>query len=112
MEIYFYITVMILFSIGTYGLLTRRNMIKMTICLNIMEASLLIFLVSLGYRDQGDYPIIRSGVEQYVDPLPHAFALTAIVIGASMTAVMLAFAIKIYKRYDTLDISEIRRLNG
>ena len=112
MEIYFYITVMVLFSIGTYGLLTCRNMIKMTICVNIMEASLLIFLVSLGFREGGHYPIIRPGVEQYVDPLPHAFALTAIVIGASITAVMLAFAIKIYKRYGTLDINEIRGLKG
>lgn len=112
MEIYFYITVMVLFIIGAYGLLTRRNMIKLTICLNIMEASLLIFLVALGYRKGGDYPIIRVGVAQYVDPLPHAFALTAIVVGASITAVMLAFIIKIYKRYGTLDVREIRKLHG
>ncbi|MFP4686537.1 MAG: sodium:proton antiporter [bacterium] len=112
MQLMFQVTVIILFLLGSYGLLTRKNMIQLSICLNIMEASLLIFLVSLGFREDGSYPIVREGVEIYVDPLPQALTLTAIVIGASLTAVILAFIIKVYKRYNTLDVTKIRKLKN
>ena len=112
MDALLYTVVFILFLMGAYGLLTRRNMIKMTICLNIMEAALIIFLVTLGFREGGVFPIVQPGITYYVDPLPHALALTAIVISASTTAMMLAFVVKLYKRYGTLNIDEIRRLRG
>ena len=47
-----------------------------------------------------------------VDPIPQALALTAIVIGASITALMLLLTIKLHRKYNTLDISKIRRLQG
>ena len=112
MQLLFQATVIILFFLGVYGLLTQKNMIKLSICLNIMEASLLIFLVSVGYRGDGSFPIIRPGIQVYVDPLPQALTLTAIVIGASLTAVILAFIIKIYKCHHTLDINGIRELKN
>ncbi len=108
----FQTTVVIVFAVGAYGLLTQKNMIKLSICLNIMESSLFLFLVSLGFREDGTYPIIHPEAELYVDPLPQALTLTAIVIGASVTAVMLAFIVKLYKRYHTLDISKIRNLKN
>jgi len=38
--------------------------------------------------------------------------LTAIVIGLATTALMLALAMRIYEKYHTFDITEIRRLKG
>lgn len=107
-----YLTILLLFILGIYGLLTQKNMIKLAICINIIESALLLFLVTLAYREGGIFPIVIAKEAYYVDPLPHAFALTAIVIGASTTAMMLAFIIKLYKRYHTLNIDEIRRLRG
>ncbi len=112
MELIINSTILILFILGLYGLLTQRNIIKLAICFNIMEASILIFFLTVGYKPEGSYPIIRPEVDSYVQPLPQALALTAIVIGASTTALMLAFAIKLYKRYHTLDIDKLRRLRG
>lgn len=113
MELLIYASILALFILGFYGLLTQKNLIKLVICINIMESTILIFLLAIGYKPGGNYPIIHPGEERlYVDPLPQALALTAIVIGASTTALMLAFIIKLYKRYNTLNIEEIRRLSG
>jgi multisubunit Na+/H+ antiporter MnhC subunit len=38
--------------------------------------------------------------------------LTAIVIGLATTALLVAIAIRIYEKYHTFDITEVRRLKG
>ena len=107
-----YIVITILFILGLYTILNCKNLIKMIMGINIIEASLILLLVHIGYKPKGTAPILNQDYEIIVDPLPQALALTAIVIGASTTAVMLFLAIKLYKEYGTLDISEIRRLKG
>jgi multisubunit Na+/H+ antiporter MnhC subunit len=44
--------------------------------------------------------------------VPQALVLTAIVIGLATTALMLALAMRIYEKYRTFDITEIKRLKG
>jgi len=112
MEVISLTAVPLLFFLGIYGLLTQKDLLKITVSFNIMESSMLLFLVSTGFQQGGSFPIVRENIELYVDPLPQALALTAIVIGASTTALMLALSIKIYKRYGTLDIDQIRGLKG
>ena len=102
----------VLTLLGLYGLITQKNSVKLVICFNIMETAILIFLVALGYREGGSIPIIRADRSVYVDPLPHALALTAIVIGASLTALMLAHVSRMYEQYKTLNIDRIKRLRG
>ncbi|MGM0501511.1 MAG: cation:proton antiporter subunit C [Bacillota bacterium] len=101
-----------LFVLGLYAILNRRNLIKIIMGINIIESALILLLIYLSYKPQGTAPILNREYELVVDPLPQALALTAIVIGASTTAVMLFLAIKLYKKYGTLDIGEIRRLRG
>ncbi len=102
----------VLTLLGLYGLITQKNAVKLVICLNIMETAALIFLIALGYRDGGTIPIIRPGHDIYVDPLPHALALTAIVISASLTALMLAHIARMYEQYKTLNVDRMKRLRG
>ena len=99
----------ILFVFGLYGLLTNKNIIKMIISLNIMEVGLFIFIISIGFNYDGIAPIITSTGSGmiYVDPLPQALVLTAIVIGVGTTALALAIAKTIYKKYGTLDLDEM-----
>lgn len=103
---------LLLSLIGLYGLLTERHLIKVVICINIMEVAVLLFLVSIGYRQGAGVPIVGPEGQEYVDPLPHAMALTAIVIGASLTALMLSYIIKLYQRYRTVDLDRLKRLRG
>ena len=109
-----YLLCFVLFLVGLYGLLTRRNLIKIIISKSITEFSIFLLLALIGYIDGGLAPIVKSGsAEQvYVDPLPQAMVLTAIVIGLATTAMLMAIAIRLYRKYKTFDIREIKNLRG
>ena len=109
-----YILCFALFLTGLYGVLTKRNIIKIVIGLSIMEFSIFLFMALVGYVNNGDAPILVNGKEQslFVDPLPQAMVLTAIVIGLATTAMLLAIAIRIYRKYGTFDVRKINQLKG
>jgi multicomponent Na+:H+ antiporter subunit C len=47
-----------------------------------------------------------------VDPLPQALVLTSIVIELGVTALLVALALRLFQKYKTFDITQIRRLRG
>jgi len=100
--------------VGLYGIITMRNLVKIVISLSIMEFSIFLFLALIGYIDGGSAPIVDPSAPDkiYVDPLPQAMVLTAIVIGLATTAMLMSVIIRIYRKYKTLDIREIKNLRG
>ena len=112
MSVYF--LCLILFSIGLYCVLRKRNIIKIIIGLGIIEFSVNLFFILIAYRYKGRAPILSEDqiVYNMVDPLPQALVLTAIVIGLAVIALIAAIAIRLYERYGTFDITKIRRLRG
>ncbi len=98
--------------IGMWGMLTQRNMIRMIIGFSLTDTGIHMVMVSIGYVTGGTAPIINDAVpmaeavNRVVDPVPSALVLTAIVIGLAVTAVMLAFVVRIYKARKTLMIDE------
>ncbi len=109
-----YFLCLIIFSIGLYCILVKRNLIKIIIGLIIIEYSINLIFILFGYRFAGRAPILAADqtVKNMVDPLPQALILTAIVIGLATTALLIAIAMRIYDKYKTFDITEIRRLKG
>ncbi len=109
-----YLLCFLLFSVGLYGILRKRNIIKMILGIVICEYAVNLFFVLFGYRMSGRSPIYSPGQEVHhmVDPLPQVLVLTAIVIGVATTALVVAVAIRIYEKYKTFDITKIRRLKG
>jgi multicomponent Na+:H+ antiporter subunit C len=109
---------LVLIAIGLYGVLTKKNIVKIIIGLVIMETGVHLLLVLIGYRTKGEAPILQPGMDlsqfaaRSVDPLPQALTLTSIVIGLGVLALMIAIAIRLYERYKTFDINEMRRLKG
>jgi multisubunit Na+/H+ antiporter MnhC subunit len=101
-----------LILIGLWGMLTQRNMIRMIIGFSLTDTGVHMVMVSIGYVTGGTAPIINEAVpvaeaaSRVVDPVPSALVLTAIVIGLGVTAVMLAYAVRIYKARNTLMIDE------
>jgi energy-converting hydrogenase B subunit E len=101
-----------LILIGLWGMLTQRNMIRMIIGFSLTDTGIHMVMVSIGYITAGTAPIINAAVpmneavNRVVDPVPSALVLTAIVIGLGVTAVMLAFVVRIYKARRTLMIDE------
>ena len=115
----------LLFAIGLYCVLVKKNMVKIVLGILIMEYAVNLFLIMLGYRFGGIAPIIdKSHIEagtgqimtsflnSSVDPLPQALVLTAIVISLGSLALMISICIRTYEKYGTFDITQIRRLKG
>lgn len=109
-----YILCFILFAIGLYCLLVKKNLVKKIIGLGITEYAINLFFILLGYKTGGEAPILDKKVviTNFVDPLPQALILTSIVIGLGVTSLMVAIALRLYEKYKTFDINEIRRLKG
>lgn len=109
-----YLLCLLLFCIGLYGVLRKRNLVKIIIGLGIIEYAMNLFFVLLGYRFHGRAPIEApgQGIVNMVDPFPQALVLTSIVIGLGITALVISIAIRIYERYGTFDITKIKRLKG
>jgi len=109
-----YILCFILFCIGFYCILVKRNLIKIIIGLGIMEYAVNLFFILIGYKYGGQFPILskENMSTVMVDPIPQALILTSIVIGLAVTCFMIAVALRIYKKYGTYDVRELRRLKG
>ena len=103
----------ILLAVGFTTLLLNRNLMKKIVGLNIMDTAAYLFLTSIGYIEGRLPPILADGVADasaYVNPLPAGLVLTGIVVSVSVTAVLLALSLRLYKRYHTLDLDTIYRI--
>ena len=104
----------ILFAVGYVTLLVSPNMIKKIIGINIMDSACNLFLTSIGFVYNKTAPIIVNGdtsMNTYINPLPAGLVLTSIVVGVSVTAVMLALTYKMYEKYHTLNLNEVYKIN-
>lgn len=103
----------VLFAIGFTTLLLNKNLIKKIIGFSMMDNAIYLFLASYGYIAGRAAPIYidaSADPNLYVNPLPAGLVLTGIVVSVSVTAIMLALTVRLYKRYRTLDIDEIAEI--
>jgi len=109
-----YVLCLILFLVGLYGIITKKNLLKIIISFIIMNNALNLFFILIGYKKDAKFPIFIKDMSKtsMVDPVPQALVLTSIVIGLSITILMVAIAIRLYEKYKTLDITEIKNLKG
>lgn len=91
----------VLFLIGIYGLLARRNIIKTVISLAIVQSAIILFFLTINYENGRLPPIGDVTITTAVDPLPQALMITAIVIGVAVTAVSLTMFISLFHHYGT-----------
>lgn len=85
----------VLFCIGLYGALSRRNAIIIMMCIEIMLNSVNISLVAFSHFVA---PLLLTG---------QIFAIFVIVVAAAEAAVGLAIVISIYRNRETVDVSRI-----
>ena len=100
----------ILFVIGMLNLLLSKNLIKKIIGLDIMDSAVYLFLASMGYITGRSAPIVVDGVTDvtaYINPIPSGLVLTGIVVSVSVSALMMALSVDLYRKYNTLNIDEI-----
>ena len=90
----------ILFCLGLYGVLSRRNAVVILMCLEIMLNAANIALIAFS---------------RFVTPLIFAgqvFALFVMVVAAAEVAVGLAIILNLYRRRKTVDATEVDLLKG
>ncbi len=109
-----YVLCFVLFLIGLFSVVRKRNIIKIIIGIGIMEYAVNLFLILIGYHKEGRAPILSpgQGIKNMVDPIPQAMVLVSIALGLVLTLFLVAVAIRIYEKYGTFDITKINRLKG
>ena len=109
--LYNYWIFIFLMMVGFYILISRRNLVKKILGLNIFQTSVFIFYISMGKVAGGTAPIIAEGVETYSNPLPHVLILTAIVVGVATTALGLSLVVRINEEYGTVEEEDLGKMD-
>lgn len=108
-----YLLCFALFLVGLYGVIAKRDLIKIILSIGIMGYAANLFLILVAYKHGAMFPILTgSNPGAMVDPLPQALVLTSIVIELGTTALLVALAVRLFQKYGTFDIAKIRRLRG
>ena len=97
---------------GLFIVISRGNLIKKIVGLNIFQTSVFMFYISIGKVAGGTAPIFPTDMNinpsiLYSNPLPHVLILTAIVVGIATTALGLALIVRIREAYGTIEDEEI-----
>ena len=109
---YNYWVVIFLMMVGFYILISRGNLIKKIVGLNVFQTSVFMLYISMGKVRGGTPPILIEDDVVYSNPLPHVLILTAIVVGIATTSVGLALVVRIKEAYGTIEEDEINRIEA
>jgi NADH:ubiquinone oxidoreductase subunit K len=89
----------ILFCIGVYGVLARRNAVMVLMSIELILNSVNLNLLAFALRNGGD-------------PLGHAFALYIIAIAAAEVGIGLAIVLLIYRNSRSVDLDDLAEMKG
>ena len=92
----------LLFAIGAYGVLTRKNAIVVLMSIEVMLNAANINLVAFSSY----FSVLHGGT----DSSGQAIAIISIAIAAAEVAVGLAIILSVYRRYQTIDVDKINIL--
>ena len=103
-----------LFFVGLYGIVTSTNFVHQIMCLGITQSSTYVLLLEVGYKVGGTAPIFKDVPHgtRAVDPVVQALALTDIVVGVTVAALLLSLSLQAHKDAGTLNPDELRPMAG
>lgn len=93
---YYLLVAVTLFGIGLFGILTRRNMVVVLLCIELMLNSTNIVFVAVSN-------FLASGSGR-------VFVFFVLTVSAAEVAVGLALVITIFRRFDTVNIDDFSRM--
>jgi multicomponent Na+:H+ antiporter subunit C len=95
-----------LLMLGLYTMIAHRNLVKKAVGMTIFQTAVILFFLLLAVKRDASLPIV-SGADvdpaRFMNPLPHALMLTAIVVMVATSGVALAILIRLYARYGSLE---------
>ena len=110
--LYNYWIVILLMMAGFYIVMSRHNLVKKLIGLNIFQSAVFLFYISVGKVKGGTAPIVEQGISTYSNPLPHVLILTAIVVGVATVSLGLALVVRLKEAYGTIEEDEINEMDA
>ena len=110
--LYNYWIVILLMMAGFYIVMSRHNLVKKLIGLNIFQSAVFLFYISVGKVKNGTAPIVEQGFSIYSNPLPHVLILTAIVVGVATVSLGLALVVRLKEAYGTIEEDEINEMDA
>jgi multicomponent Na+:H+ antiporter subunit C len=105
--LYNYWIAIVLAMAGLYIVISRGNLVKKIIGLNVFQASVFLLYITMGKVEGGTAPIIAEGFATYSNPLPSVLILTAIVVGVATTALGLALVVRINREFGSIEEDDI-----
>ena len=107
-----YALVLILFFLGMFGMIVCKNYMKKLMSMNIMQVAVILFFLCFAQKKGGMIPVLDSVTTDpaaYINPIPHALMLTAIVVSLGTTGVALALLMRMKDKYGTVEEDELLR---
>jgi multisubunit Na+/H+ antiporter MnhC subunit len=96
--------------------MVKKNILKTIIGVAVMGFSVNLFFILSGFRHGAEAPILSNDIlgqqPMTVDPLAQAMVLATVILGLAVTFVLTALALKLFEKYQTFDITEIKKLKG
>jgi len=114
MSVYPYVVAVFVFCVGVAGIAVSRHLVHLIVCVGVAQSGTYVLLLAIGWRTRGTAPI-QGGAppdSRPVDPIVQALTLTDVVVGVTVTALLLALAIQVHRRRGTMDPDELRALRG
>lgn len=107
MEVLMSIVVGVLFTAATY-LMLSKSILRIIIGTGLLSHGAHLLILTMGGLKKGAVPLLGEHAEVYVDPLPQALILTAIVISFGVTSFFLVLAYRSYQELGTDDMDQLR----
>ena len=109
MEVLMAIAVGIIFTAGTYMILSRA-LLRILFGTTLLTHGTILMLIIMGKLKRGEAPVLREGAVAYADPLPQVLILTAIVIGFAITALIIVLSFRTYQAFGKDDTEYLRTM--
>ena len=107
-----YCLVFILFFLGIFGMITCKNYMKKLLCMNVMQIAVILFFLCFAQKTGAQIPVldgILKAAKDYINPIPHALMLTAIVVSLGTTGVALALLMRLKETFGSVEEDDILR---
>ena len=107
-----YSLVLILMFLGMFGMIIANNYMKKMMAMNVMQVAVILFFLCFAQKTGGMIPILNGVTTDpslYINPLPHALMLTAIVVSLGTTGVAIALLMRIRETYGSVEEDDILR---
>ncbi|MGH7414891.1 MAG: sodium:proton antiporter [Candidatus Rokuibacteriota bacterium] len=100
-----------LLALGVFALIAHGNLMKKLIGLNIFQTAVILFFVATSAKWRATLPIVPDAgggdAARYMNPLPHALMLTAIVVMVATLGVALALLVRLHQRYGSFEEEDL-----